>query len=315
MSQAGRGSWRSRLDEWKRGFGRAWRAIVPLTVVALVVILIGVLAAVARGDDGDESQWAEVIAAVALLAVSVLLYLTGRPEWKVRQRFELPGYAVGTRLSEEIYRTLGSANKAKVLSRAEYDALPDAEKQKTDPWTVREPIDTTEYVIGRQLNEAEYRLLPEEQRPNLRERRGAYFRMLYTGQDGRWSTSKLQALVWTYAILFALLSLFIADQLGLKIEGEGEKTGFGNLDFRDEYLLLLGGPFAAAVLAKGFTTSKVEEGNLIKVTEPSSRSIVTGFRDVISDDQGRTDLVDFQYFLFGLIALAVFAISLIPNLS
>jgi hypothetical protein len=301
--------------KWKKRLHTATVAVPPVAVAASALGVVVLLAVIARADDGNEARWAEGIAAVSLLVVSFLLYATGRAELTVTTRFEAPGYPVGTQLDEERYNQLTDADKARVLTQTEYDALPPAEKQQTDPWTVKEAIDKTEYVVGRRLTQTDYDTLNEEQKGNVRRQRGAYFRMLYVGQDGRWSTSKLQALLWTYAILFAFISLFVADQLGLRIEGEGDTIGFGNLDFRDEYLILLGGPFAAAVLAKGLTTSKVENGNLVKVETPTERDVVTGFRDVISDDAGRADLVDFQYFMFGLVALVFFAVRLVPNLE
>jgi hypothetical protein len=182
-------------------------------------------------------------------------------------------------------------------------------------WTVVEAImegDTVKYPCGRRLSQDEYDALTQADRGKVRKQRGAYFRALYVGLDGRWSTSKLQALLWTYAVLYALVALFVADQLGLDFS---DGKGFAGIEFRDEYLLLLGGPFAAAVLAKGIMATKVENGTIVKPEAPTERSAVTGFRDVISDDAGRTDLVDFQYFFFNLVALGFFAVSFCPNVA
>jgi hypothetical protein len=133
--------------------------------------------------------------------------------------------------------------------------------------------------------------------------RGVYFRALYVGKDGRWSTSKVQALLWTYAVLFGLASLIVAAWLGDDMGWENQKK----LGLQEEYLILLGGPFAAAVLSKAITTQKVEEGTLPKpeATEPAG-TLGEGVREVISDDTGDTDLVDTQYFLFNLLALGYF---------
>jgi hypothetical protein len=129
--------------------------------------------------------------------------------------------------------------------------------------------------------------------------RGRFFRGLYLGKDGRWSTSKTQPLLWTYAVVFAMLALIVANWLG-------DPTGWDaqvERGLQEEYLVLLGGPFAAAVLARLITTTKDEAGTIQK-----SDAGPGGGRpsDLITDDAGDTDLVDLQYLLFNLLALALF---------
>ena len=58
----------------------------------------------------------------------------------------------------------------------------------------------------------------------------------------------------------------------------------------DQYLILLGGPFAAAVLAKGITTYKLDAGTLQK-SDPMTMSP----KQVVTDDSGSADLVDSQF--------------------
>jgi hypothetical protein len=144
-------------------------------------------------------------------------------------------------------------------------------------FTVGEDEAKHTYTVGMSLTKAEYDALAEPHRNDVVLQRGLFFRGLYTGTDGRWSTSKMQVLLWTYAIVFALLAIFIALQLkgGLKLDqgndegtGTDEGTGFADREFDDQYLLLLGGYFAAAVLAKGITTNKVESGETVK--EPAN---------------------------------------------
>jgi hypothetical protein len=68
----------------------------------------------------------------------------------------------------------------------------------------------------------------------------------------------------------------------------------------DLYLVFLGGPYAAAVLATISTSANVGQGRLVKSTaqQPS-------LFDVASDDNGNVDLYDFQYTLFNLIAIII----------
>jgi hypothetical protein len=146
-------------------------------------------------------------------------------------------------------------------------------------------------------------------------KRGALFRTLYAGKDGRWSTSKIQPLMWTYAVVFGLAAILVAKLLG-------EAAGWDkqvSTDLQAEYLLLLGGPFAAAVIAKISTTAKIEQGALDK-SEPERppdskpmESLGQGLSDIVRDDNGSLDLGDFQYFLFNLLALAFFFGAFIPD--
>jgi hypothetical protein len=117
------------------------------------------------------------------------------------------------------------------------------------------------------------------------------------GKDNRVSTSKVQVVIWTYALAGAALSLIAATWVG-------PDTGFDNLfdsDFDFEpYLVLLGGPFAAAVAARAIVGSQVASGQAIKPPgEPSASQIFT-------NDSGQGDLVDAQYLLFNLVALVYF---------
>lgn len=186
-----------------------------------------------------------------------------------------------------------------------------------------------------------FKQLGDEQKTKVSEQRGLYFRALYVGADGRWSTSKLQALIWTYAIVFALVALAVGDLHGVEFFIDGEKVTFGDLPFREEYLLFLGGPYAAAVIAKASTAGKVESGTMVKPpaggdgggeadegeesgegeggggndVEATGSGLAKGTKEVISSDTGRTDLLDLQYLFFNLIALGVFLGTFVVNLE
>ena len=66
------------------------------------------------------------------------------------------------------------------------------------------------------------------------------------------------------------------------------------------YLVLLGGPYAAAILAKVTVSSGVQAG---RVQKPPAAS--TGLANIVSNDTGSTDLYDFQYTLFNLVAILI----------
>lgn len=142
--------------------------------------------------------------------------------------------------------------------------------------------------------------------------RGAFFRGLFLGEDGRWSTSKLQVLIWTYTIIWALATILFADAMG-------EAAGFdrvldADVDLWGPYLVLLGGPFAAYVLAKGVTSSAVAGGAAKTASEPTT-NVREGLNQVVSDDRGDTDIVDLQYFLFNLLALSYFLFRFLPDVG
>jgi len=139
------------------------------------------------------------------------------------------------------------------------------------------------------------------------EKRLSAFRSLYLGKDNRASTSKAVALAWTYAVAYGLLSVIAAKVLGS--EQAWDKLIENGL--QEEYLLLLGGPYAAALIAKYVAVSSAGGAN--KTTDPTS-SPANDPKSLIADDEGDTDLGDFQYLLFNVIALAYFLSSFIPHL-
>ena len=122
---------------------------------------------------------------------------------------------------------------------------------------------------------------------------------LFIGADNRTSTSKLQATLWTYAILWALISLLA----GAGVDEFNDALG-DNL--REEYFLLLGGPFAAAVAAKAITAPKAREGRK-QPKETEGRSTASErVVEAVANDTGAIDLGDFQYVAFTLLTLTYF---------
>lgn len=123
------------------------------------------------------------------------------------------------------------------------------------------------------------------------------------GADRRFSTSLTQLGLWTLLITTSFGWLLIkAGLTDVSVDTLLPSSRW------DQYLLLLGGPFAAAVLAKGIVTYKVSQGTLQK-TEPAA----TELRQVAADDGGGTDLVDAQYLLFNLVAQVYFVIALVQK--
>ena len=76
--------------------------------------------------------------------------------------------------------------------------------------------------------------------------RRSWLGAIVAGKDHRLSTSKTVAFTWTLAVAWGLLSLVVAVWLG----DHGPWNAQVKNGLQEEYLLLLGGPYAAAVLAK-----------------------------------------------------------------
>jgi hypothetical protein len=122
------------------------------------------------------------------------------------------------------------------------------------------------------------------------------------GQDNRLSTSKFQALLWTVALGGVLLAIIIANWLGV---GDSY-TNLIQDQLPEEYLILLGGPFAAAIASKAIVTTKVDNGTITKPEKKTAASPTERLGEALSDDSGNTDLVDTQYLFFNFVALVYF---------
>lgn len=133
---------------------------------------------------------------------------------------------------------------------------------------------------------------------------------LFIGLDNRTSTSKLQAVLWTYAIIWALVSVLA----GAGIEDFNTAL---STEVRDEYLLLLGGPFAVAIGAKAITTHRVSRDPGAKTMKRQGATGTVGARlaEVVADDDGWVDLGDFQYLAFTVLTLTYFAWAFIDSPS
>jgi hypothetical protein len=122
------------------------------------------------------------------------------------------------------------------------------------------------------------------------------------GKDKRLSTSKAQIALWTVAITFTFF--FFTIQLIRTSDPQQLTASFAH--FGPEYLLLLGGPFAAAVLAQATTTSKVTEGSVQQVPPDHPTAA-----DLVTDHDGQPAIADAQFFLFNLVAIGYFAVVLV----
>ncbi len=127
---------------------------------------------------------------------------------------------------------------------------------------------------------------------------------ILVGADHRTSTSKTVAFAWTLTIAFGLLSLLVAVWLGDRVPWDLQV----DKGLQEEYLLLLGGPYAAAILAKYAAVGQ----SAAKTAAPVGDA---GPAQLVNDDTGGAELGDFQYVLFNAIGLAFFLGDFIGHLS
>ena len=136
---------------------------------------------------------------------------------------------------------------------------------------------------------------------------------LISGSDMRASTSKVQYLLWTFLLgaILAFIAGYAAMVTGSPFQCTDVVTKMCVPSKTDEwgpYLILLGVPASAAVVAKGLVAYKVANGTLQK-TEADSPATA----DLATNDRGSADLVDIQYLMFNLIALAYVAAAFISS--
>jgi hypothetical protein len=123
---------------------------------------------------------------------------------------------------------------------------------------------------------------------------GSSLRGLVIGQDNRLSTSKTIAAIWTYVVGAALLALVYAELKNHPhpLDATNKSGVIG------QYALLFGGPLGAAILAKGIVSNQVDKNPAAKTSADKASAA-----DLVSGDAGNTDLGDFQYVIFNLVAL------------
>jgi hypothetical protein len=142
------------------------------------------------------------------------------------------------------------------------------------------------------------------------------------GQDGRASTSKTQVVLWTAAIMWALVDLLLL----ARAYPNGNLFTNAVTNWRPEYLVLLGLPVAAATTAKAVVTSTNSgrgpiagkpsgklAGNLgldrVYTRDPVPAGVqgfLAGVAELFTGDDGAVAWADLQYVVFTLITLVYF---------
>ena len=166
---------------------------------------------------------------------------------------------------------------------------------------------------------------PGQQTLNYR-RRG--LKAAVIGQDGRASTSKAQVVLWTGAVLWALINLLL---LARAYPGGNLFTGAVTTNWRPEYLVLLGLPVAAAATAKAVVSGSNAGRGPVEGSHPAAqpgqemrvyvrdpvpagvKGIGAGVAELISADDGTVAWADLQYVAFTLITLVYFLVQVLAQ--
>ncbi len=136
------------------------------------------------------------------------------------------------------------------------------------------------------------------------------------GQDGRASTSKTQVVLWTGAVVWALVDLLL---LARAVPRGGLFVHAVTTNWRPEYLVLLGLPVAAATTAKAAVVTANSGRGPVSSAPRNSRAYVRnsvspgvwgtlrGIAELFTGDDGTVAWADLQYVVFTLITLVYFA--------
>lgn len=126
--------------------------------------------------------------------------------------------------------------------------------------------------------------------------------------------------MWLWTLVFASALVLLSGMVWFS--DLDVKAAFGE-DW-DAYLLLLGGPFASAVLAKGIVVAKSED-QAVNTTDAASANVMGAapdtaqggptVADLAKSGSGDTSLPDTQYVVFSLVAIAYFVGAFIAALN
>lgn len=147
------------------------------------------------------------------------------------------------------------------------------------------------------------------------------------GDDGRASTSKTGVVLWTAAVVWALIDLLL---LARSYPGGNLFTGAVTSNWRPEYLVLLGLPIAAATVAKAAvnnsnsgqgpmasphaTAASGPDGDRVYVRDrvpAGMKGFGAGIAELITADDGIVAWADLQYVVFTLITFSYFLVQIL----
>jgi hypothetical protein len=127
---------------------------------------------------------------------------------------------------------------------------------------------------------------------------------LYLGQDNRYSSSKFQTVLWFWIVISAYLAIVYH-----RIDSAGWSY-VGGVDIPPNLLILSGISVLTFATAKIITEGKVEKA-AAKGDDWKSSAASPRAGDLIQDDLSRTDLGDFQMVVITIVAVIIYAITVV----
>lgn len=121
---------------------------------------------------------------------------------------------------------------------------------------------------------------------------------LFLGTDNRYSSSKFQTVLWFTLVISAYIAI-----VSHRIAAAGW-TYVGGVDIPPNLLILSGISVLTFAAAKAITTGKVEGKPDMKTSASAPKAI-----NLITDDNDKTDLGDFQMVAITILAVIIYAIS------
>jgi hypothetical protein len=121
---------------------------------------------------------------------------------------------------------------------------------------------------------------------------------LFLGTDNRYSSSKFQTVLWFTLVISAYIAI-----VSHRIAAAGW-TYVGGVDIPPNLLILSGISVLTFTAAKAITAGKVEGKPDMKISAVAPKAL-----DLITDDNDRTDLGDFQMVAITILAVIIYAIS------
>ena len=144
--------------------------------------------------------------------------------------------------------------------------------------------------------------------PDQNGKRDLLMTRLWEGADGRASFSKFQFWLWTLVITLCLFSVWVTRM----VVSEGVVSPID--DIPETVLGLLGISAFTALGAKGITTNYVARSVSRKPSKkPGDKS--TPASELLSDDGGIPELAKLQMFLFTLVSIVFFLITVADNIN
>ena len=139
-------------------------------------------------------------------------------------------------------------------------------------------------------------------------KRDYFMTRLWEGKDGRASFSKFQFSLWTFVVVFALLSIAIARAIAS--EGILEPVD----EIPDNLLGVLGISVFTATGAKGVTTLFAAR-RLTKKRVKKEQDTTTPLQELVADDDGVPELGKIQMLLFTLVAVIIFLATTVEAIN